>query len=280
MDRHRPGIQAVPPDQTAVQPHDQPSGQTPAQSRTEPQRQPGRHRSVTFSFFRYRPRWAPVAFTLMGFQGLLRDRNMPAGDIRLLGCGGKEGFSILPDFNRYCLYCALDDPGEEPRLKETRLWRLVAGPSIEVLHFRLRPASGHGTWNGVEPFEYSRQKVGEHPFVVLTHARVHRSKARAFWRSVPAVRAQIREAQGCPYHIGFGEHPLLTLATFSVWTDLGAMQAFAYGGSAHHATNRAARGEHWLTESLFARFEIERLSGDLAAYPALRELVAAGRIPT
>jgi len=221
-----------------------------------------------------------MAFTLMGFQGLLRDRDMPAGDVRLLGCGGQEGFSIMPDFNRYCLYYALDDPDEEPRLKQGRLWRLVANPSIEALHFHLRPASGQGTWDGLEPVDYSGPKVGERPFVVLTHARVHRSKARAFWRSVPAVRAQIREAQGCPYHIGFGEHPLLTLATFSVWTDLAAMRAFAYGGTAHHTTNRAARGEHWLTESLFARFEIERLSGNLAAYPALRELVAAGCIPT
>jgi len=58
------------------------------------------------------------------------------------------------------------------------------------------------------------------------------------------------------------------------------MRAFAYGGTAHHTTNRAARAEHWLTESLFARFEIERVSGDLAAYPALRELVVAGCIPT
>jgi spheroidene monooxygenase len=217
---------------------------------------------------------------LMGFQGLVRDRDMPAGDVRLLGCGGKEGFSIVPDFNRYCLYHAFDDPGTEPRLQATRLWRLVAGPSIEALHFRLRPATGHGTWDGTEPFEYSGHKVGERPFVVLTHARVHRSKAGAFWRSVPGVRAHLGDASGCAYHIGFGEHPLLTLATFSVWTDLPSMRAFAYGGTAHHATNRAARSEGWLSESLFARFEIERLSGDLAAFPALQALVAADRIPT
>jgi hypothetical protein len=216
---------------------------------------------------------------LMGFQGLVRDRNLPAGDVRLLGCGGKEGFSIVPDFNRYCLYSALDDPGDEPRLRTTRLWRLVAGPSIEQLHFRLRPASGHGTWDGAEPYEYSGRKVGERPFAVLTHARVHRSKARAFWRSVPTVREHLHDATGCAYHVGFGEHPLLTLATFSIWTDLTAMRAFAYGESAHRDTNRAARMEGWLSESLFARFEIEHLGGDLAAYPALAALAAAGRIP-
>ncbi len=246
------------------------------QSRSVP---PTRHQSVTFSFFRYPWHWAPAAFTLMGFQGLVKGSDLPSGDVRLLGCGGKDGFSIVPDFNRYCLYHALDDPDAAPRLRASRLWRWVAGPSIEALHFRLRPASGHGTWDGTQPFEYSRRQVGERPFVVLTHARVHSSKARAFWRSVPGIRAHLREARGCPYHIGFGEHPLLTLATFSVWTDLPAMRAFAYGQTAHHATNRAARAGHWLSESLFARFEIERLSGDLASYPALSALAAAGRIP-
>lgn len=217
---------------------------------------------------------------LMGFQGLVRGKDMPKGDVRLLGCGGSEGFSIVPDFQRYCLYYALDDPTEEARLRATRLWRLVAGPSIEALHFRLKPATGHGTWDGAEPFEYSGNKVGERPFAVLTHARVHQSKARAFWRSVPAVRKHLHDAAGCAYQIGFGEHPLLTLATFSVWADTPSMRAFAYGDTAHHTTNRAARSEGWLSESLFARFEIERLSGDLTPYPALQALAEADRMPT
>lgn len=251
----------------------QPGGSDP------PEAVAARHGSVTFSFFRYRPRFAPAAFVMMGFQGLLRGNDLPAGDVRLLGCGGRDGFSIKPSFTRYCLYYALDDPATEPRLKQARLWRLVAGPSIETLHFRLRPASGHGTWDGAEPFAYSGKKVGERPFVVITHARVRHRKAPDFWRSVPAVRRHLRAADGCAYQIGFGEHPLLTLATFSVWTDLASMQAFAYGDTAHRDTNRAARTQGWLSESLFARLEIERLSGDLAAYPTLAALAEAGRIP-
>jgi hypothetical protein len=256
-----------------------PTGEQPGPPRAAPGRPVTRTQSVTFSFFRYPARWAPANFTLMGFQGLVRGRDMPAGDVRLLGCGGAEGFSIFPDFNRYCIYSALEDPEADAALRATRLWRWVAAPSIESLHFRLRPAAGHGTWDGAEPFVYSREKVGETPFVVLTHARVRWSKASAFWRSVPRVRAHLRQTEGCPFHIGFGEHPLRTLATFSVWNDLSAMRAFAYGKTAHQATNRAARSEQWLSESLFARFAIERLSGDLDAYPALDRLVAEGRIP-
>jgi spheroidene monooxygenase len=211
----------------------------------------------------------------MGFQRLLRDHDLPPGAVQLLGCGGRDGFSIVPDFRRYCLYHALDDPSAAPRLTRSRLWRWVAGPACEALHFRLRPARGHGTWDGVEPFDYSGEPVGERPFVVLTHARVRRRHARAFWRSVPAIRRDLREAAGCAYHIGFGEHPLLTLATFSVWRALPEMRAFAYGNTAHHGAQRGARGEGWLEESLFARFEIEAVRGDLAAYPALAALCDA-----
>ena len=243
-------------------------------------------REVVFSFFRYRTSHALSAFILMGFQGLVRGRAgnrrnaMPAGMIRLMGCGGADGFSIVPDFTRYCILSALERPAERDRLQQTRLYRMVARPSIEQLHFVLEPASGHGTWDGEVPFQYSNQRVGSRPFAVLTHATVHRSRARAFWKSVPDVRQNLRDVSGCAYHIGFGEHPFLTLATFSIWQDLPSMQQFAYRHTAHHRTSKAARSESWLSESLFVRFAIKRIEGDLVPHPGLRRLAAAGPIQT
>jgi spheroidene monooxygenase len=237
-------------------------------------------RQVVFSFFRYPRRHAPGAFILMGFQHWVAGTRLPAGMVRLMGCGGRDGFSIVPDFNRYCLMCALDDPKQQARVRQSQLYRWVAGPSIEQLHFTLTPASGHGTWDGKAVFDFSGERVGERPFAVLTHARVTRARARDFWRSVPDVRQGLRDAPGCAYHIGFGEHPFLTLATFSVWQDLAAMQAFAYRKTAHNRTRKSARDEHWLAESLFARFAIERIDGDLANYPKLRRLAEAGLIQT
>jgi hypothetical protein len=237
-------------------------------------------RQVVFSFFRYPRRHAPGAFMLMGFQDWVTDKGLPGGMVRLMGCGGRDGFSIVPDFSRYCLMSALDDPTQQPRLRESRLYRWVAGPCIEQLHFTLVPASGHGTWDGKEVFDFSGERVGERPFAVLTHARVNRSHAKDFWRSVPAIRQGLRDSLGCAYHIGFGEHPFLTLATFSIWQDLATMQAFAYRKTAHSRTSKSARGDNWLAESLFARFAIERIDGDLANYPKLRRLVDAGLIRT
>jgi hypothetical protein len=229
---------------------------------------------VVFSFFRYPVHLAPAAFLLTGFQRLLADRDMPSGLIRLMGCGSGDGFSIVPDLRAYCLMRVLSDPRDESRLRQTRFYRAIADPSSEQLHFTLVPLSGRGTWGGKAIFDYCDEPRPGRPFVVLTRARVIPTRAVAFWRRVPGIRDQLRNTEGCLYHIGFGEHPLLTLATLSVWQDLDHMQAFAYRATPHHRAGRASRREGWLSESMFVRFALERIDGDLDPYPRLAALMS------
>jgi hypothetical protein len=228
---------------------------------------------VAFSFFRYSVRRVPDAFLRMGFQRFLTDRRMPTGLIQLMGCGRGDGFSIVPDLQAYCLMRVLADPSDERRLQQTGFYRAVAQPSIEQLHFTLMPVSGRGTWGGEAIFDYRGEQPPDRPLVVLTRAQVSPARARACWRSVPEIRRQLRDTPGCRYHIGFGEHPLLTLATFSVWENLARMQEFAYCDTPHHRAGRASRQEHWLSESMFVRFAIDRIEGDLAGYPRLAALM-------
>jgi heme-degrading monooxygenase HmoA len=228
---------------------------------------------VVFSFFRYRTSHTLNAFILMGFQGLVRDKTLPPGKARLMGCGSGDGFSIVPDLRAYCLMSSVPDDGDWERIKGTRLYRFVARPAIEQLHFHLRPMTGHGTWDGDPLFDYSRARPDGEPFVVLTHARVASNRTYAFWSHVPAIRRHLAEAPGCAYHMGFGEHPLRTLATFSVWEDLEPMRQFAYRHSPHHDATRAARAEDWLSESMFVRFHIDRVEGDLQRHPKLLQLM-------
>ena len=224
---------------------------------------------VLFSFFRYSGSHVPDAFLRMGFQRFLIDRRMPPGQIRLMGCGSGDGFSVVPDLGAYCLMRVFENPGDEERLRQTRFYRAVAEASTEQLHFTRTPVSGRGTWGGEALFDYRGEQEPNRPLVVLTRARVVPTRARAFWRRVPEIRRQLRDTPGCPFHIGFGEHPLLTLATFSVWEDLARMQAFAYRATPHHRAGRASRQKYWLSESMFVRFAIDRIEGDLARYPRL-----------
>lgn len=231
-------------------------------------------RHISFIFFRYRARHAPGAFMLMGFQRLFIEQH-PSARVALMGCGSRDGFSIVPDFLTYCLVCRLDDPGALEDVKRSRLYRLVSGPAIETLHFALVPISGHGTWGGEAPFDYQGRQDPDRPFVVLTRAQVRPARARDFWRDVPKVRQSLKAHSGCRFAQGFGEHPLLSLATFSVWEGLEPMREFAYRHSPHHRTAQSAMRDHWLSESLFARFAVERIEGDLHHYPALAGLADA-----
>jgi hypothetical protein len=233
---------------------------------------------VVFSFFRYPASHALHAFLLMGFQGLFRGDDLPDDTMRLMGCGGGDGFSIVPNFNRYCLMSNLTHRQDLPRVRQSKFYRRVADPSVEQIHFVLQPVSGHGTWGGAPPFDYSNRLSGNRPLAVLTHARITAARAAAFWRGVPGIRRELAASPGCVFHMGFGEQPLRTLATFSVWQDLETMQRFAYRGTSHHRVSRAARAEHWLVESLFVRLEIETIEGDLDHHPQLLSLVQTGAL--
>ncbi|MFL9828344.1 hypothetical protein [Rhodoplanes sp. SY1] len=227
---------------------------------------------VLFSFFRYSRNHSFGAFVLMGFQSFVASRSVPMGALRLMTCGSGNGFSIVPDLTRYCLMTVPSQPGDLVRLRTNRLYRWVAGPSIEQLHFLLRPVSGHGTWDGNALFDYSNHRLGDRPFAVLTRARVAAGRAMAFWRRVPEVSRSLGDIPGCIYHVGFGAHPLLRLATFSVWRDLESMQEFAYRRSRHRAALEEARADDWLPESMFVRFEIESIQGNVERYPRLLAL--------
>ncbi|UHD16066.1 aminodeoxychorismate lyase [Thiocapsa bogorovii] len=230
---------------------------------------------VLFSFFRYPIRQVPGALLLMGFQRLLAGRDRPAGVVRLMGCGSGDGFSVVPDLRAYCLMRVLANPNDEARLRRSRFYRAVAESSSDQLHFSLAPLSGRGTWDGEAVFDYRGASSTDRPLAVLTHARVTPGRAIDFWRSVPGIRSQLRETPGCPYHIGFGEDPLLTLATFSVWDAPASMQAFAYRNTPHHRAGRASRQEDWLSESMFVRFAVERVEGHLERYPRLAAILGS-----
>jgi heme-degrading monooxygenase HmoA len=57
-----------------------------------------------------------------------------------------------------------------------------------------------------------------------------------------------------------GEAPFLRQATFSVWDDVAAMDAYARSG-AHLDAIRAAQHKHYFSESLFARFVVLGMRG-------------------
>jgi hypothetical protein len=95
---------------------------------------------------------------------------------------------------------------------------------------------------------------------VVTRADVRIRAWRAFRSAGPAVSAELSRAPGLLAAAGIGELPIGRLGTFSLWSGVEAMAAFA-AQPCHRAVVRRTRAERWYGEELFARFEPYGSSG-------------------
>jgi hypothetical protein len=166
-------------------------------------------------------------------------------------------------------------------------WRRLAEETWRV---ELRPLSARGRWSGQEPFgrpaggtaagPADRGSPGSTgggplgdptggpaggrwggPVAAVTRARLRPSRARSFWRAVPAVSADLAAQPGLRLAVGIGEAPMGLQGTFSVWESAAALRRFAYAGTAHSAVIARTSPERWYAEELFARFAVEAADG-------------------
>ena len=74
----------------------------------------------------------------------------------------------------------------------------------------------------------------------LTRASIRPLQALRFWRRSPPAEGALERAEGCLLAVGLGEAPLLRQATFSVWENQAAMDAYARSGAHQEAIRRRA----------------------------------------
>ncbi|MEP7219082.1 MAG: hypothetical protein ABI876_09205 [Bacteroidota bacterium] len=199
------------------------------------------------------------AFAQMGLARPLL-RNVPGLRFhRLMGMGRGIGFSALPDPGRYAVLGVWESHADARRfLDDSRFIRRYRRHAAAVATVALATISAHGTWGGSNPFLpiSSRSEDPSGPVAVLTRARIRLSRLRAFWSFVAPVRAELAAADGLQTSVGVGEAPLILQATFSIWRDVAAMEAFAYRMGDHREAVRRTRDEGWYAEELFARFAV------------------------
>jgi hypothetical protein len=179
---------------------------------------------------------------------------------KALGSGHEGGFGLRPSGSRQGLFTVFDSQAQADDFVATSpIVQGYARRSTEFLITTLRATSCRGSWGGasVQP---TRPAGTTGPVAALTRASIRASKAWTFWHHSPASERSLEASAGCQLAVGLGEAPLLRQATFSLWDNQAAMDAYARSG-AHLQALRGAQQGGWFSESMFVRFVPLRVVG-------------------
>ncbi len=208
----------------------------------------------------YKPAAVPwgLARLVLGRRGIGRIEGMRFA--RVLGSGRHGGFGLAPSFDRQGLIGFFDDEATAQRFASaSALMRRYRERSLEMLVAVLRVAACRGSWSGQTLVPTARAEPGQ-PVASLTRAAIRPRHALRFWRHSPPAEQAVAQANGCRLAVGLGEAPLLRQATFSLWDNSDAMDAYARRG-AHQQAIEGAWRESWFSESMFVRFVPLRIEG-------------------
>ena len=172
---------------------------------------------------------------------------------KALGSGHQGGFGLRPSASRQGLFALFSSEAHADGFIERSA--TVVGyraRASECLVVKLRATSCRGSWSGAQ-IGVSAVVPANGPVAALTRASIRPSRAASFWQHSPASEAAIASAAGCQLAVGLGEAPVLRQATFSVWDNQAAMDAYARSGAHLQAIQGAVSGG-WFSKSMFVRF--------------------------
>jgi spheroidene monooxygenase len=216
--------------------------------------------AISLSFFRFDGLSDRIwAFTQMQAARGPFGRIPNIGFHKMLGTGTGRGFTPWPNWGVYALMAAWPSPEvARERVADAAVYKAYKARSAEHWTVFLNATRSRGEWAGGAPFEPLTEVPGQEgsAVAVLTRASVKPRHVPAFWSRVPDIQRVLPvDDPGLLFRMGLGEIPWLHQVTFSIWTDLEAMEEFAYRGP-HHAAVREVYREGWFSEELFARFRV------------------------
>lgn len=185
--------------------------------------------------------------------------------IKLMGSGGGDGFSVLPNLEQYTLLCVWkNERSAESFFKDSPFYQEYLDHTNAHQTIFLRTTMAHGLWGGQKPFASDPSVYHEDKVVaVLTRATIRWKDMIRFWRDVPPVSKSLQDNAHSPiFAAGVGELPFRYQATFSIWENSTLMKEFAYKTKFHSDMVYKTRKVGWYSEELFARFLPYKSEGD------------------
>jgi hypothetical protein len=180
---------------------------------------------------------------------------------KLMGSGGKNGFSKMLNFNVYALHCVWDSENQANDFFErSDVFAEFEDRTTELYTIFMKAIKAHGSWSGTNPYE-TQSLTYSGPMAVITRARIKFRYLWKFWQHVPSLGKKVDQVKGSIFSVGIGEYPWFMQATFSVWETYEAMYDYAYGNPLHLEVIRKTRELGWYAEELFANFVPYRTVG-------------------
>jgi hypothetical protein len=153
----------------------------------------------------------------------------------------------------------MSEPG---RRQLDERWR---AQGADVWSALLAPFKSSGSWRGVAAFVPVPGRTADDGVVAsLTYARIRPSRMWSFYmRAFPKTARRASGSESTMIAgVGFGDVPVRDACTFSLWPSNSDVVRFAYADSGVHGPIQArSTAEAWLSESLFARFDVVDHSG-------------------
>ena len=193
---------------------------------------------------------------------------------RLMGSGANGGFGLRPSTSHQGIVALFEDIAQAEAFATGQTLQAYRDRSEHSWVGQLSIASARGCWGGrpwvptsttqldglAAPVNAADTPMPLAPLAALTRASIRPGRALRFWRHAPAAQAQMAQARGCLLAVGLGEAPLLRQCTFSLWSDLEAMRAYA-GQGAHRQAVEQVQAHDLFSESLFLRMQLLAQSG-------------------
>jgi hypothetical protein len=178
-----------------------------------------------------------------------------------LGTGAGNGFSVLPNFGLYAWLGVWESPAHaEQFFQHDSRWLKLIHESTNISGWDAVPMKGKGTWNGLQPFDFSEGETDwDGPVAVITRASIRWFKSLLFWWNVPSASKHLEGKQGLKYAKGVGELPLFEQATFSLWESARNLDQFAYQSKEHAPMIKKTRQYDWYSEEMFVRMKVVKL---------------------
>ncbi|WP_254245139.1 hypothetical protein [Hymenobacter sp. BRD67] len=166
---------------------------------------------TTLTLFTLRPGAGVARWALAQMATAPRHLQQVAGlrFFQLLGSGAANGFGFWPNLRRYGLLATWQQADAAAAFFAGHpVWAAYAQHSAEIWTVELAPLQAHGTWDGLNPFDYAPAPApgraeAKKPVAVLTRASIRLRRAPRFWRYVEPTSRALAGPKACGWQSGW-----------------------------------------------------------------------------